>query len=131
MPTTSTWPPGPALAPYRQLQNFLARPFEFFTECAAKHGHIFTVRLLGQPPWVYVSDPELVKQLFAAPTEAMDNNADATAFLMGPRSILFLTGEEHRQERKKLAPVFHRERMAIYAQLMLDTAGEIFDGWQP
>ena len=47
------------------------RPTAFLERCRARYGKRFTIRLLGTPPFVMLSDPDEIKQIFTAPPEVL------------------------------------------------------------
>ena len=44
------------LSALRQLANWIARPYDFLDDCAKNYGDIFTMRLVGFPPLVFLSN---------------------------------------------------------------------------
>ena len=58
----SQLPPGPRMPAALQTLGWWRRPTAFLERCRARYGRRFTVRLLGQPPFVMLSDPEEIKQ---------------------------------------------------------------------
>ncbi len=119
-------PRGPALlTTYRWLNH----PFEFMEECAASIGEAFTFHLPALPPIVMFSEPDVVKNVFADPGDALhagEFNQSLKAFL-GDKSVLMVDGERHLRKRRLLLPPFHGERMVKYGDVMLDLANEIID----
>ena len=69
-----------------------------------------------------VSDPEAVKDVFTAPPEVAPSAAgnSPVAPVMGPSSVIVLTGPEHLRQRKLLLPPFHGERMREYEDVIVE-----------
>lgn len=120
-------PPGPKDHPIKQLARFSSDAASFYLETAAEFGPVFTLHVFGQDPWVVVADPQLVREIFATPTEDFENAADGVKFLIGERSMLFLDGEAHKLERRVILPHFHHGKMQRYAARMLESADAAID----
>ncbi len=59
-------PPGPTAHSAVQTFHWIRRPFDFLDECHDLYGDTFTLHLAALPrPAVVVSDPEVVKEVFA------------------------------------------------------------------
>src|SRR5262249_6302327 len=115
-------PPGPRTPGLYQLLRFATRPFDFFDECAARYGDVFTVDMAMYGKFVMIGWPARVKQVFTADGEVLHAgkaNRDLEPFV-GPRSLLLLDGAEHLRHRRLLMPPFHGERMRTYAALMAE-----------
>jgi cytochrome P450 len=70
---------------------------------------------------VMISDPEAVKTVFTAPPDVAPSGAENSpiAGVLGPSSVLVLTGPEHMRQRKLLLPPFHGERMREYEDVIV------------
>jgi cytochrome P450 len=89
--------------------------------CGERYGEVFTVRFFpSSRRMVIVSGPDAVKQVFAAPPEVAPSAAGTSpiAPVMGPSSVLTLTGPEHIRQRRLLLPPFHGERMREYEEVI-------------
>ena len=109
-------PPGPRISPGLQTLAILLRPVEFAEHCRRRFGDTFHLHFLPAGEVVMVSDPESLKRLFAGDrvnTIAPGRNL-ALEPLLGPRSVLLLTGDEHLRRRKLMLPAFHGQRMRAY-----------------
>ncbi|EYF08416.1 cytochrome P450 [Chondromyces apiculatus] len=122
-------PPGPRAPAPLTVYNWLSRPFPFLSECRARFGSAFTIRLPALPPLAIFADPDDVKLVFTDDTDSMVAgrfNLSLSAFL-GDRSVLMLDGREHLRQRRLLLPPFHGERMHTYGQVMIDAAHGAID----
>ncbi len=122
-------PPGPSDVAMRLTYAWLTRPFEFLEDCTERFGDVFTFHLPQLPPLVVFNDPEVVKQVFAEPGDALHAgkfNRSLSAFL-GDKSVLMVDGASHMRKRKLLLPPFHGERMLAYGELMMELADEAID----
>lgn len=116
-------PRGRLLSTYQ----LIARTFEFLPRCAAIYGDVFNV-----PTWngdvVVAGSPASVQAVMTAPPDTfVPYSIKAIAPILGPHSLLMLSGEAHRRERKLLTPPFHGDRMRAYGAAMADIAARRFD----
>lgn len=113
-----TGPSSKLLSTYR----LLAKPGEYFPQWKARYGDPFVVNAINGRV-VLTGRPELIKQIFAADPSHYDPfGVAALAPLLGRQSLLLMSGDAHRAERKLLMPPFHGKRMRAYAELMRDAA---------
>ncbi|MEB3335245.1 MAG: cytochrome P450 [Cyanobacteriota bacterium] len=127
-------PPGPtAWAPW-QLIQWIRSPFDLMRHCARTHGDVFTLRVgYGMAPVVFCSDPEGLKVLLGS-----DEGPEITAPgelnkelapLLGPQSVIGLSGEPHRRMRQLLMPPFHGERLRSYGETIAGICQAEADCW--
>ena len=67
----SELPRGPRAPALLQTIGWWSRPTAYLERCRARYGRRFTVRLIGQSPFVVLSDPDELKELFQAPPEVL------------------------------------------------------------
>ncbi|MEO0769046.1 MAG: cytochrome P450 [Cyanobacteria bacterium J06649_4] len=117
----------------KQLTNWLARPYEYMDECVAAYGDVFTMQIFGFSPLVFISDPQAIKELFAADAKQFDAGRGQGILrpLLGDNSVIVLDGERHRRERKLLMPPFHGAKVKTYGETICKIAEEIGSTWQP
>jgi len=109
-------PKGPSISRARQTLRWQYRPTEVLSEATARYGTPFTLRLLGRPPAVVLSDPEHVRTVFKAPDLFLTGAANEGFIThIGPHSLLTLDGPDHHRHRRILSPHFHDARMGAYA----------------
>jgi cytochrome P450 len=113
-------PPGPHQSPVMQMIGFWSRPTAFLERCRRRYGKRFTLRLLGAPAFVLLSEPDQIKQLFSAPPEVLHPGEGARILepILGAGSVLLLDEAPHLEQRRLLLPSFHGERMQGLAGLM-------------
>jgi cytochrome P450 len=99
--------------------------------CAGRFGDAFTVKLPRFGSFVYVSAPELLKQIFTAPADQLCAGKANQILepLVGQSSVLLLDGAEHLRQRRLLLPPFHGERMQAYARLMQEITLASMERW--
>jgi cytochrome P450 len=122
-------PPTVDGLPFLQLVRWIRGPFPMLEDCRARHGDAFTLRLPIGPEVTIVSDPEVVKEVFAlGPDEGHAGKANLVLKpFLGEHSLLLLDGAEHMRQRKMMLPAFHGERMHAYGRTMLEAAHDAID----
>jgi cytochrome P450 len=107
------------------------RPTVYVERLRARYGARFTMRLLGQPPSVVLSDPEDLRELFAAPPDVLHPGEGARILepIVGRNSVILLDEAPHLEQRKLLLPAFHGERMQGLAGLMAELTDRELDSW--
>ena len=124
-------PPGPRMPAALQTLGFWSRPNAFIERCGARYGRRFTLRLLSQPPFVVLSDPEEIREVFQAPPDVLHPGEGARILepLLGRHSVILLDEEPHLEQRKLLLPAFHGERMQRLSGLMTELAEAEVASW--
>jgi cytochrome P450 family 135 len=108
-------------------------PTWLMNRCARRLGEAFTLTFGPSGiQLVLISDPEAVKTVFTAPPELAPSSAGSSpiAPVMGPSSVIVLTGPEHMRQRKLLLPPFHGERMREYADVIVEATRGDMAGWE-
>jgi cytochrome P450 family 135 len=92
---------------------------------------MFTYRLAHEGTWVFLSDPEAIKQVFTGDPRLLHAGAANIVLLpvLGEHSVLLLDEPEHMTQRKLMLPPFHGKRMQAYREVMAQVAAEEIDGW--
>ncbi|HMC06816.1 MAG TPA: cytochrome P450 [Solirubrobacterales bacterium] len=124
-------PPGPRQPPAIQTIAWWARPVAFLERSRARYGKRFTIRLLAAPPFVILSEPEQLKEVFAAPVDVLHPGEGARILepVVGRNSIILLDEGLHLEQRKLMLPAFHGEKMQRLSGLMQETAEREVASW--
>lgn len=124
-------PPGPPMPAVMQTAIWFGKAQWMLGQCAARYGETFTIRLVNEGPFVVLSNPEHVKQVFTGDPRVFHAGEGNRILLpvLGPNSLLLLDEDAHMRQRKLLLPSFHGERMQRYGELMAEIAGEEIDRW--
>ena len=124
-------PPGPSLQKTVQTIGWWTRSGPFFERCAGRYGKRFTVRLLSSPPFVHLSDPDEVKEVFKAPPEVLHPGEGAAVLepIVGTYSLILLDEGAHLSQRKLMLPAFHGEKMQRLSGLMAEVAEREVAEW--
>ncbi|HEX8689255.1 MAG TPA: cytochrome P450, partial [Solirubrobacterales bacterium] len=126
MSPRSALPPGPKLPAAVQFVGFWMRPLAFLERCRARYGKRFTIRLPATPPFVMLTDPDEVKEVFTAPPDVLRPGQGARVLepVVGANSVILLDEAAHMEQRKLILPAFHGERMERLTDLMGEVAAE-------
>jgi cytochrome P450 len=119
-------PPGPPYPSAIQSVGFWTRPFAFLRQCRDRYGKRFTIRLPLAPPFVMLTDPAEVKEVFTAAPDVLRPGEGARVLepVVGSNSVLLLDESAHMSQRKLLLPAFHGERMERLEALMEEVTAE-------
>src|SRR5882762_9713925 len=117
-------PPGPRMPSPLQTIGWWSRPTAYMERCRARYGQRFTIRLTGQSPFVIISAPEEIKQVFLAPPDVLHPGEGAQILepVIGANSVILLDEGPHLRQRKLLLPAFHGEKMQRLSGLMAELA---------
>ena len=125
-------PPGPRAPAILQTLAWAVAPTWVMDRCARRLGETFTLTFAPSGlKLVMLSDPEAVKTVFTAPPEVAPSAAGSSpvAPVVGPSSVLVLTGPEHMRQRKLLLPPFHGERMREYEDVIVEATRRDMASW--
>ncbi|MCS6885717.1 MAG: cytochrome P450 [Acidobacteriota bacterium] len=116
-------PPGPPSRPFlANFWDFRNDPTGYLLRVAREYGDVCS---LNTPPEqvFLVNHPELIKEVFTTLNQYMIKGRAlqrAKAFL--GEGLLTSEGELHRRQRRLAQPAFHRQRIATYADTMVELA---------
>jgi cytochrome P450 len=126
-------PPGPPrMGPVVQTLLWALAPTALLDYGFARRGEAFTLTFSPSGrQLVMISDPAAVKTILTAPPEIAPSAAGDTpiASVLGPRSVITLTGPEHMRQRKLLLPPFHGERMRAYEDTIVQASERDIATW--
>jgi len=114
-----------------QSIGFWTRPLAFLERCRDRYGKRFTLRLPLAPPFVMITEPDQIKEIYTAPADVLHPGEGARVLegVVGPRSVILLDGDAHMEQRKLMLPTFHGERMERLAGLVGQVAAEDIASW--
>ena len=129
MPTAL--PPGPREPSLLQTLAWWNRPMSFLERNRARYGKRFTIRLLGAPRFVMLSDPADIKELFTAPPDVLHPGEGASILepVVGSNSVILLDESAHLSQRKLMLPAFHGEKMERLSDLVAEVAEREVESW--
>ncbi|HEX8052511.1 MAG TPA: cytochrome P450 [Thermoleophilaceae bacterium] len=132
MSRNSGIPPGPRYPGWIQALGFWSRPLPYFERCRARYGKRFTLRLPTVPPFVVLSDPSDVKEVFMAPPDVLHPGSGVARVLepvLGSYSLIVLDEDPHMEQRKLLLPALHGEKIQRLAGVMREVAEQDLASW--
>jgi cytochrome P450 len=124
-------PPGPPYPSLIQGVGLWSRPLAFLERCRARYGKRFTVRFPFTPPFVAITEPDQVKEIYTAPPDVLHPGEGARVLepLVGLNSVILLDEDAHMEQRKLMLPAFHGERMERLADLVAEVAEQEVEDW--
>jgi cytochrome P450 len=116
---------------FLQGMGWWNRPTSFMERCRARYGKRFTIRLPAQPPFVMISEPEEIKQIFMAPPDVLHPGEGAGILepVVGSHSVILLDEQPHMAQRKLLLPAFHGDKMQRLTGLMEELSEREVASW--
>ncbi len=107
------------------------RPTGSLERLRRRYGKRVTVKLPFQPPFVILSDPDEIKELFTAPPDAVHPGEGARILepIVGRHSVILLDEAPHLEQRKLLLPAFHGEKMQRLTGLMGELTEREIGSW--
>ena len=136
MPTSaeidrSVLPPGPRGAALQSLL-YMWDPYGYYDRMRARYGDLFSMPSMNGL-LVIAHSPEGARQILAGGEKdfSIGFGADVLEPLIGRGSLLLLSGDRHRSERKTLSPVFHGARMRAYGPAMQQATLDRAETWAP
>ena len=107
--TNTRLPAGLPLPNMAQTLIFWRRPLAYLEHCHRLYGPCFTLRPMGHPPLVFLSNHEEIKALIAAPPDCLHPGAGAAAItpIVGSTSFMIHDENRHLHGRKAILPSLH------------------------
>lgn len=128
MSTRSALPPG-SRRTLLQTYRYARDPYGFFVKMVEEYGDPFTAHVVNGDV-VITGSPAGAQQVFSAdPDTFAPFGPEVSRPLLGENSLLLLSGERHRRERKLLMPAFHGERMRAYGETIRGAAHAAAATW--
>jgi cytochrome P450 len=125
------WPPGELLFSPRRTREFEREPLPLLLRTYARHGPVFTIRLLYQPV-VFALGPEAnhyITVSHASNFRWRDGGMGDLIPLLGD-GLLTTDGDYHRRARRIMLPAFHREQLAASTSIMAEEADRAVSDWR-
>jgi cytochrome P450 len=124
-------PGGPSYPSLIQGIGLWTRPLAYLERCRARYGKRFTVRFPLNPPFVMITTPDEVKEIYTAPPDVLHpgEGASVLAPIVGRNSVILLDGDSHMEQRKLMLPAFHGDRMKRLADLVSEVIAADVATW--
>jgi cytochrome P450 len=125
-------PPGPSYPPLIQGIGQWTRPLAFLERCRARYGKRFTIRFPRTPPFVIITEPDQVKEIYTASPDVLHPGEGARVLepIVGSNSVILLDGDAHMEQRKLMLPAFHGERIERLTGLVEEVTEREIAGWE-
>jgi cytochrome P450 len=127
----ATIPPGPTTPRPLPTVRWIFRPGAMLEDCRRRFGDMFTLRIAHEGTWVFLADPDAIKQVFTGDPRVLHAGEANVVLLpmLGHHSVLLLDEGAHMSQRKLMLPSFHGERMRGYEQTMAEVAAAEIESW--
>lgn len=124
-------PPGPRFAALQSFR-YMSDPYGYYERMRARYGDLFSMPTMNGL-LVVTHTAEGARQILAGGEKDFGEGFGAEALepIIGRHSVLLLSGDAHKRERKSLSPVFHGGRMRAYGPDMQRAAIERSETWLP
>ena len=131
MTQRSQLPPGPRYPVALQTVGWWARPVAFMERAAPGTASGSRSGCSAAPPFVMLSEPDQMKEVFAAPPDVLHPGEGARILepVVGTKSVILLDEGAHLEQRKLMLPAFHGEKMQRLEGLMAEVAEREIAGW--
>lgn len=131
-PSPARRPPGPKghwLGGH--LREFRADRLEFLTRLSREYGDVVAIRLGPARIWS-LNHPDLIEDVLVTKNRIMHKHfALRSARPTLGEGLLTSEGDHWRRQRRLSQPAFHRDRVASYGQVMVESTERMLHGWQP
>src|SRR5215467_5882920 len=120
------YPPGPrGLVPGSALISFRLDPIKFLTRLASDYGDIAYFGA-GSQHYFFINNPDYIKAVLVTHQASFKKGRGLEqAKRMLGNGLLTSEGDYHHRQRRLAQPAFHRDRIARYADMMVDYADRL------
>lgn len=118
---------------FGHLTEFRRHPLETMAAWQRERGDLVRFKL-GPRRFYLLSHPDLAEEVLIHKPEVFDkvyqpNKPTGLALILG-NGLLTSTGEVWRKHRRIIQPIFHRGRMTLMAQRMIEVGERLLDRWR-
>ena len=103
-------------------------PIGFWMSCAKEYGDIVPLRL-GKIPACLIRDPKLIEQVLCDRTSFVKGEDYQILEDMFGKGLVTSDGDLWKRQRKLIQPLFLQERIANYAEIMVDYTEKMLNTW--
>ncbi len=123
------FPPGPKSSyPGSGFLRFRKDPMGFLERMAREFGDIVHWKMGGQNVFL-INDANLIRDVLITQDKKFDKQLEASRSLLG-LGLTVSSGELHRRQRQSIQPRFHRDRIAKFAEVMVQCAARAQNRWE-
>ncbi|MGB5959545.1 MAG: cytochrome P450 [Coleofasciculaceae cyanobacterium] len=130
--TTTKLPDGPQQPRLLQLIQWIADPLSCLDAYSRRYGDMFTLQLTSSAPFVFLSHPQAIQEIFTADPKQFDSGRTSNIIkpIVGEHSLMLLDGNTHASQRRLMMPPFHGERMQSYSQIISESTKLVASQWE-
>jgi cytochrome P450 len=130
MNAAATLPPGPRLPVLGSLVGPSRDPLAMFTRYSRDFGDVTFFKLGGERCY-FINHPTYIKDVLVTHQRnfTKSRGLERAKKLLG-EGLLTAEGQTHLRHRRLLQPAFHRDRIAGYAQTMIEHAARQTQRWE-
>jgi cytochrome P450 len=124
-------PHGPhSILPFRFLRVMQRDPIPFLTRLARDYGDAVQFRV-GPQRLVLFNHPDLIREVLVAHPHSFHKSRvlQRSKVILG-EGLLTSEGNLHQRQRRLAQPAFHRDRIANYADVMVERAAAMRERWR-
>ncbi|MEM7063058.1 MAG: cytochrome P450 [Cyanobacteria bacterium P01_B01_bin.77] len=120
-----------------QTAQWALNPIGYMETNQRRYGDFFGARIspTTNDAIVFVNHPKALKYILTHDaTSEITAPGEANRIvepLLGSRSLILLSGANHRRHRKLVMPPFHGERLKVYSELICAITKEVAASWKP
>jgi cytochrome P450 len=109
----------------------LGHPIRLFEHLLKTYGNIACYKFLGTPI-VFINDPDYIREILVNQSASFvkERTVRRMKVLLG-EGLITSDDPIHKHQRRIVAPAFHRQRIAAYADQIVDCADAQQKSWQP
>ena len=125
-------PPGSTLPSLTRTERMRRDPLSLLLSAYEEHGPVFSIRIF-HAIHVFMLGPEANRFMLVTDRDKFrwrDGGLGDLIPLIGD-GLLTTDGEYHDRARQIMLPVFHRDRIAVAADVMSEEADRALEGWRP
>lgn len=124
-------PPGPSGLPVIGITHrFVRSPFQYREEVVEEYGDVVTMPGLNHTNYM-LTHPEYVERVLVTDDDKFGKfPQDELTQLLG-NGLLVNEGEQWKRQRQLMQPMFFRDRIATYSEMMVDYTERLREEWEP
>src|SRR5262249_44606631 len=126
-----SYPPGPRpWIPGGNLRAMQRDPIAFLTRLHREYGDVVHFKFGPQHLYLF-AHPDDIREILIVQARSFHKGRvlQRTKIILG-EGLLTSEGELHKRQRRLAQPAFHRDRIARYAEVMVDRAQQMSDSWR-
>ncbi|MGH2903826.1 MAG: cytochrome P450 [Solirubrobacteraceae bacterium] len=119
-PRSSRLPPSAPVPATLQTLAVWRDPHRYLAWCRKRYGSRFTIRALGLPPLVFMSDQKDIMAIVRAPADVLHPGAGGAVIapLVGEGSFMLSEEDKHLEGRRAVLPAFQHSRVREHAEMI-------------